>query len=120
MKNLKNIVLLCVAAVALAACTKTTTIRASNDYQIVVAKAQNISLLPAVVESNSIDAGGKATRNHNYEGQVEEIISDMLVTKLREKGYHVKYINKREIHDLKASKNTFAVQEEYLNQIRAL
>jgi hypothetical protein len=47
------------------------------------------------VEVNTVDSGGKATRQHNYEYQMEQYVLDVLVPKLESKGYSVKPITRR-------------------------
>ena len=77
-------------------------------------------VLPPLVEVNTIDVGGKATREHNYEYQLEQIVTEVLVEKLHSKGYAVKPVTKKEIHDLKISRKILAFQEEYQQEINKL
>lgn len=120
MRYLKNVIFLAVAAVFLSSCTKTTTVRSGRNYQQALASAGNVSVLPPVVESNTVDASGKATRNYNYEYQVEDILVDMIVERLHTKGYKAKHITKKQIHDLKISRTMLALQEDYMEHIKTL
>ncbi len=120
MRYLKNVIFLAVVTIFLSSCTKTTTIRSGRNYQNALANASGVSVLPPMVESNTVDASGSATRNYNYEYRIEEILADMVVEKLNTKGYKAKHITKKQIHDQKISRTMLELQEDYMEHIKAL
>jgi len=120
MHNFKNTFLLVILSLTLSGCAKTTMLRTATDYQHSLPKLRNVVVLPPIVEVNAIDAGGKAVRQHDYEYQLEQNITDVLVERLHAKGYAIKPVTKKAIHDFKLSRKVLAFQEEYQGQIDAL
>lgn len=119
MKNLK-ILIVAVMALTLSGCAKTTSVRTSTDFNNVLTASKSSMLLPPIVESKTIDAGGKITINEEHEYQIEQIVVDMLLEKLRAKGYKVQSLSKRNIHDMKISRNILSLQEEYIAKINSI
>ena len=68
----------------------------------------------------TVDAGGKATRNYDYESHVEDIIIDVLKPKLHQMGYKTRFLNRREIHNKKLSRNVLNFREDYNKKIAEL
>lgn len=120
MQLFKNIIIALCLAFTLSGCAKMTTIRSAPDYASALTKSNHMLILPPMAEVNSIDAGGKATRQHDYEDHIEHIITEVVVEKLHEKGYHIKPLNRRSIHELKLSRKILAFQEDYIHSINKL
>jgi hypothetical protein len=99
-KNICVILLL----VTISACTKTTCVRSAPNYSASLAKAKLGLFLPPNTEVNQIDAFNKKTRAYNYEDQLEDIIVDVFINKMQDKGYNVKYLSRAEIAAKKLSK----------------
>jgi hypothetical protein len=95
-------------------------LRTSPGYDVAIAQSQNLVILPPVVEVNIVDVGRKAKRQYDYEYQLEEHIVQVLVEKLRSRGYNIKPVSRREIHDLKISRKVLTFQEEYQDHINKL
>ena len=120
MKNLNKLWLLLLVAITLSACSKTTTIRHHEKFQNHLSKSKQLTILPAAVHVVTVDAMGKKTRNYEYESQVEDIIIDVLKPELAAKGYKTTFLNRREIHNNKLSRNVLNFREEYNSQIAKL
>ena len=120
MKNLNKLWSLLLVAITLSACSKTTTIRHHENFQNHLSKSKQLTILPTAVHVVTVDAMGKKTRNHEYESQVEDIIIDILKPELAAKGYKTTFLNRREIHNNKLSRNVLNFREEYNHQIAKL
>lgn len=120
MRRLKHVIFLTIVALFLSSCAKMTTVRSGKDYQNTLAGACNVSVLTPVVESNTLDAAGKAKRNYNYEYQIEEILADMIIERLNTKGYKAIHLTKKRMHDLSISKIMLNLQGDYMKRIKAL
>lgn len=115
-----NIFLFLIFVNSLTSCTKTTTIRRSEAYTSFYNKSQNIALLPVLVQINKIDIAGKKIRQHDFEYAVENISEDVLLEQLKGKGLKVRFVSKKEIHDIKSSKEYLIASELYSETINRL
>ncbi|MFK8039927.1 MAG: hypothetical protein AB8B67_01090 [Rickettsiaceae bacterium] len=116
----QNIVLLFCVSMILASCTRTTTVRRTSDYTNALAKSNGMIALSPMVEVSTVDIAGKATRNYNYENQVEDTIIDVLLPKLKNKGYNVRFFSKKEVHNHAISRDILSFKEQYQEQINPL
>lgn len=120
MEKINKLWPLLLMAIVLSACSKTTSIRHHKDFQNQLFKSKTLTILPAAVEVVSIDAGGKITRKYGYESIVEDVILDVLRQKLGQMGYKTKFLNRREIHNNKLSRNVLSFREDYNKKIAEL
>jgi len=120
MKNLNKLWSLLLVAITLSACSKTTTIRHHEMFKDHLSQSKQLTILPAAVHVVTVDAAEKKTRNYEYESQVEDIIIDILKPELAAKGYKTTFLNRREIHNNKLSRNVLNFREEYNSQIEKL
>lgn len=120
MKNIFPKLGLIVIAVMLSACSQKTTVRRHHDFHPYLSGAKNISVLPATVVAVNVESSGKTKRNYNYESMVEDVIIDVLRPKLMQKGYRVKFITRREIHEKKVSGKVLSFREQYNDKIAEL
>ena len=91
----------------LTSCTKNTTIRHRSDYAKILKNSHTIAVLPAKAEVNMVGVGGSKERMYDYEYYIEESIFKAAKPLLKQKGYKVKLLNKRQIKD----KNLFSNYE---------
>lgn len=98
-----RICIIVLLAIATSACSKTTFVRSAPDYSKSLTKNKKVLFLPPKVEVNQIDAFGKKTRVYDYEDHLEEKIEDILVNKMQEKGYNVRFLSRAEIGNNKLS-----------------
>ena len=77
-----------------------------------LSKGKVALLLPPKIEVNQIDAWKKKTRVYSYEDRLEEIIIDILMTKMQDKGYNVKLLSRAEIGTNKLSKHVVDTKDD--------
>lgn len=119
-KKIQKLLPLLLMATLLSACAKTTSVRRHKDFHDQFSKVKTMTILPTAVEVVTVDAGGKITRNYEYEQLVEDVILDVLMPKLGQMGYNTKFLSRSEIHNNKLSRNVLAFREDYNAKIPGL
>jgi hypothetical protein len=99
--------------VSSACTTPKTSIRSMEGYEKIVTRQQNFVSLPAVVEVNMVGAGGSKERMYDYEHHLEGIIRKELVLAMKEKGYTLKVLSRKDIHNQKLSRNVIELRGKY-------
>lgn len=83
----------------LSGCSTGTSVRHISQYQDVLNNYNKVVILPVEVEINSIDSSGKGIRLYDYEYHMEELVRDKVIPEMRDKGFQVKFLSRKEIHD---------------------
>lgn len=118
---MKNILSLILVVISISACgAKTTLIRHSASYEEALSHSRQTAIITPSVEAKTLDAAGKMTRNYDYEDVMEDIIADVLYNKLRSKGYNVKIITRRDVHNKKLSSAISRFRDSYQGDIGKL
>ena len=65
------------------------------------------------MEINSVDTSGKGTRLYDYEYHMEELIKDKIMPEMREKGFKVKFLSRKDIHDQKLNDAVTRIRTQY-------
>lgn len=73
------------------------TILTNKDYEKILSNAKKMLILPVAIEVNIIGIGGVRERVYEYEDNLENIINDVLMEKIRQNGYEVELLGNREI-----------------------
>lgn len=95
------------------ACTKTTTIRSNSQYNAVLEKQKEVIILPPTVEVNIIDAGNSKKRAYNYEVNLEQLAANETNIDMKEMGYHVRVMHRKDFHDLGIYDSYIRFQDAY-------
>ena len=118
MKKLR-LILAITALITVSACAKHTTIRKFTNAESIIQDKQQMTIMPASVEINTMDIAGKLQRMHDYEYSIEDIVARELVKALNEKGYSARHITKRELHEKKLSGNLLDLKNKYDEQLKS-
>ena len=102
------------------ACTKTTTIRHAERYEIPLAQSNKTLLLPPEVELYQITASNKRERLYDYEDYLEETIIEQFINMMDDKGYKVKIFTRREIGQNKVSREVVDIKDESADVLKLL
>jgi len=105
--------LLILVIVSTSACAKSTFVRSAPDYQATLQRSKLVLVLPPKVEVHTIDALGKKTKMYEYEDKLEVIITDTIIDKLREKNLNVRFLSRKEIHDMKLSHEIINLKDNF-------
>jgi hypothetical protein len=110
---MKNIFFILLLLTLTSACSSKTFVRAAPDYSLILTKQKVASILPPEIEVNQVDALNKKNRAYNYEEKVEDIITDILVNSMRDKGYNISLLPKAKISTSKLSKDLVDTKDEF-------
>jgi hypothetical protein len=94
------------------ACTKTTTIRSNSQYNAILEKQKEVIILPPTVEVNVIDISNNKKRVYNYEANLEQLAASETSIDMKEMGYNVRIMHRKDFHDL-------GVYDSYLRLVDA-
>ena len=83
----------------LAACASKTTIRHSVGYEAVLKNQWNAVILPPTAHIQSMGAFGSKERLYNYEQEFEHLAADEALVDLKERGFQVKYLHRKDIDE---------------------
>jgi len=87
-------------AVFATSCTKVTTIRHAENYESLIARGKQATILPTEVKVTVIDISGKQTRMDEYEIHLRELIRERLVLALEKKNLRARVLRAKDINDL--------------------
>lgn len=102
------------------ACTKTTTVRHTEKFEIPLAKSNKTLLLPPEVELYQINASNKLDRLYDYEDYLEETIIDQFIEHMDNHGYKVKFFTRRDIGQNKLSREVVDTKDESADTLKIL
>ena len=87
-------------AVFATSCTKVTTIRHAENYESLIARGKQATILPPEVKVTVMDISGKQTRMDEYEIHLRELIRERLVLALEKKNLRARVLRAKDINDL--------------------
>ncbi len=102
------------------ACAKTTTMRYNPVYSDVLARQKTVIILPPVAEMNVIDIAGKKQRVYNYEANLEQLAATETDIDLKEMGFKVKIMRRKDCHDLGVYDSYLRLRDQYDDVRRSL
>lgn len=102
------------------ACGTFTTVRHSSDYAKILKENGEITVLPPEVIVNTSDIAGKSERMYDYEYHMESVIQEILIPAIKEKGYKLKPLSKKEIKEKKLYQDSHKLRENYSKEIGKL
>jgi hypothetical protein len=119
LKLLKNSIFIIILSVT--ACgNKYTTVRQSPSYNRQAVKQKEILILPTDAIVNTVDFAGKKERMYDYESYIDDLINKSLADKLKENGYKVVRLTRKELHDKKISAQVSRLKDKYNTSIDEL
>lgn len=107
--------LLLLVVISTSACAKTTFVRSAPDYQETLKRSKLVLVVPPEISVHTIDASGKKTKMYNYEDKLEDLVTDTIISKLSEKGFDVKLLSRKEIHNNKLSNDIINLKDNFVN-----
>lgn len=114
-------ILLClIPVIVTAACAPMSAERRHANYARLLEEKPAVTVLPPKAEANLVYAGGKAERQYNYEYFVEAEIQTALREILREKGYHIEILRRKDLKKDKLYKDTGRLRSRYDTRLKAL
>lgn len=102
------------------ACTKTTTVRHTEKFEIPLAKSNKTLLLPPEIELYHITASHKHDRLYDYEDYLEDTIIDQFIDHMDCKNYKVQFFTRREIGQNKLSREVVDTKDESADTLKIL
>jgi hypothetical protein len=96
--NLFRTLLLALALVT-CACTPKTTIRHAPNFEAVLEKQRNVLILPPTAQIHEVGAFGGKKRLYNYEAEFESLAAEEATIDMKERGFSVKYLRRKEIDE---------------------
>jgi hypothetical protein len=95
------------------ACTKLTTVRYNPAYTSVLAKQKTVIILPPAAEMNVVDIAGKKQRVYNYEANLEQLAAAEADIDMKEMGFRVNIMHRKDFHDLGIYDSYLRFRSEY-------
>ncbi len=83
----------------LSGCASYTSIRSKEGYECSLRSANQVLVMPAKVQVNTLDAAGKKERMYDYEYFLEGVIAEKLVESLQKYEIRATAVTRRELHE---------------------
>ena len=119
--KLCNYLFFTIAALLISACANNlTTVRHSAIYSPQDLKKGQIIILPTEASVSMVDTFGSTERMENYEYHIESIIDHSALSALKEQGYDVVLLSKKDLVDRKISGKALQFKDQYNEAIKTV